>query len=191
MRQDSIVPSEAARVVRSKRRLWRRSRGTKAGAGLPCLPISSPEQPPVTGGYWRRRKMRALALLAGLALLVASPPTIQTASAQTVPQFQVDPFWPKPLPNNWLFGQIGGVAVDEQDHVWVLQRPRSLTEDEKGASAKPPRNACCVPAPSVMEFDSDGNLLRHWGGPGMPGVEWVGREHGIVVDHKGFVWLSG
>ena len=135
--------------------------------------------------------MRALALLAGLALLVASPPTIQTVSAQTVPQFQVDPFWPKPLPNNWLFGQIGGVAVDEQDHVWVLQRPRSLTEDEKGASAKPPRNACCVPAPSVMEFDSDGNLLRHWGGPGMPGVEWVGREHGIVVDHKGFVWLSG
>jgi hypothetical protein len=131
-------------------------------------------------------KMRALALLAGLALLVASP-----LAAQTVPQFQVDPFWPKPLPNNWLFGQIGGIAVDEQDHVWVLQRPRSLTEDEKGASLKPPRSACCVPAPSVMEFDGDGTLLRHWGGPGMPGVEWVGREHGIVVDHKGFVWLSG
>src|SRR5262245_21890554 len=102
--------------------------------------------------------MRALALLAGL-LLAASP-----LAAQTVPQVQVEPFWPKPLPNNWLLGQIGGIAVDGQDHVWVLQRPRSLTADEKGASANPPRNKCCVPAPPVMEFDSEGNFLRGWGG---------------------------
>jgi DNA-binding beta-propeller fold protein YncE len=112
------------------------------------------------------------------------------AAAQTVPEFKVDPFWPKPLPNNWLFGQIGGVAVDTQDHVWIVQRPRSLTEDERGATLKPPRSKCCVPAPPVMEFDADGNFIQGWGGAG-GGYDWVGREHGIYVDHKGFVWIGG
>jgi hypothetical protein len=112
-----------------------------------------------------------------------------SAGAQPAPQFQIDPFWPKPLPNNWLFGQVASVAVDSQDHVWILQRPRSLTEDEKGASLKPPRNACCVPAPSVMEFGAEGNFLQGWGGPA--NNPWVGREHGLYVDRKGFVWLSG
>jgi DNA-binding beta-propeller fold protein YncE len=112
------------------------------------------------------------------------------AAAQSVPEFKVDPFWPKPLPNNWLFGQIGGVAVDAQNHVWIVQRPRSLTDDERGATLKPPRNKCCVPAPPVMEFDADGNFIQGWGGAGS-GYDWVGREHGIYVDHKGFVWIGG
>ena len=120
-----------------------------------------------------------------LALMTLALP----AAAQPVPQFQVDPFWPKPLPNNLIFGQVASVAVDSQDHVWVLQRPRSLTEDEKGATLKPPRNNCCVPAPSVMEFDADGNFVQGWGGPS--NNPWVGREHGLYVDKKGFVWLSG
>ena len=123
------------------------------------------------------------ALMSGVALSLP-------ATAQTVPEFKVDPFWPKPLPNNWLFGQVGGVAVDAQDHVWIVQRPRSLTEDERGATLKPPRNKCCVPAPPVMEFDADGNFIQGWGGPGA-GYDWVGREHGIYVDHKGFVWVGG
>src|SRR5476651_2819242 len=89
-----------------------------------------------------------------LALMTLALP----AAAQPVPQFTVDPFWPKPLPNNWIFGQVASVAVDSKDHVWVLQRPRSLSEDEKGATLKPPRNNCCAPAPSVMEFDADGNF---------------------------------
>jgi hypothetical protein len=97
---------------------------------------------------------------AALLLTAASP-----LSAQTVPQFQVDPSWPKPLPNNWLLGQVANIAVDSSDHVWVLQRPRTLTDDEKGASLKPPRNNCCVPAPSVMEFDAEGNFVQGWGFP--------------------------
>jgi len=48
---------------------------------------------------------------------------------------------------------------------------------------------CCVSAPPVLEFDTDGNLLRSWGGPG-EGYEWVGREHGIEVDERGFVWSA-
>ena len=100
------------------------------------------------------------------------------------------PFWPKPLPNNWLLrpGRRASPS-DSNDHVWVLQRPRSLTEDEKGATLKPPRNKCCAPAPSVMEFDADGNFIQGWGGPDTK--PWVTNEHGIHVDRKGFVWIAG
>ena len=112
------------------------------------------------------------------------------ALAADIPTFAVDASWPKPLPNNWILGQVGGIATDAQGHVWVIHRPRSLTDDEKGATLNPPRSKCCVPAPPVLEFDADGNLLRSWGGPG-EGYEWVCREHGIEVDDKGFVWIGG
>src|SRR5471032_1945366 len=112
------------------------------------------------------------------------------ASAADVPHFAVDPAWPKALPNNWIIGQASGVAVDAQDHVWVIQRPRSLTDDEKAASLNPPRSKCCVPAPPVMEFEPDGKLIRAWGGPGQ-GYDWPENEHGIRIDPKGFVWIGG
>src|SRR3984957_6662027 len=124
------------------------------------------------------------------ALLIGAPALSRTAHAGEVPTFAVDPSWPKQLPNNWILGQVGGITVDWQGHIWIIHRPRSLTDDEKGASLTPPRSKCCVSAPPVLEFDTDGNLLRSWGGPG-EGYEWVGREHGIEVDHKGFVWLTG
>ena len=111
------------------------------------------------------------------------------AAAET-PSFQVDPFWPKPLPNNWILGQVSGVATDDRDHVWIIQRPGSLTADEKGAALTPPRSKCCVPAPPVIEFDAAGNVVQAWGGPG-PGHDWFTSEHGIYVDPKGFVWVGG
>ncbi len=59
--------------------------------------------------------------------------------APGVPTFEVDPFWPKPLPNNYILGQVGGVFVDPQDHVWIVSRPRTLTKDQIGASAESAR----------------------------------------------------
>ena len=110
--------------------------------------------------------------------------------AKTVPQFQVDPFWPKPLPNNWLVGQVAGVHVDKRDRVWIIHRPASLSDREVGAASNPPISKCCFPAPPVLEFDQDGNLVRFWGGPGA-GYEWPTSEHGIYVDNNDFVWIGG
>ena len=75
------------------------------------------------------------------------------------PPIQVDPTWPKPLPNNWILGQVASVAVDAQDHVWIIQHPGSLTPDERGAALAPPRSKCRVPAPPVIGFDPEGNVV--------------------------------
>ena len=131
----------------------------------------------------RQNLCKAISACFTAAMLIAAP---ASSHAGEIPAFAVDASWPKPLPNNWILGEVGGITVDAQGHIWVIHRPRSLTDDEKGAALNPPRSKCCVSAPPVLEFDTDGNLLRSWGGPG-EGYEWVGREHGIEVDEKGFV----
>ena len=106
------------------------------------------------------------------------------------PRLQVDPFWPKPLPNNWILGQVSGVAVDKRGHVWIVHRPRTLSDRELGAQQKPPFGKCCVAAPAVLVFDETGAVVRSWGGPGN-GYEWPQSEHGIFVDDDDRVWLGG
>jgi hypothetical protein len=114
----------------------------------------------------------------------------QRCMAQALPQYQVDPAWPRELPNNWIMGQVGGMAVDKHDHIWVLQRPGTDTPDELGASLTPPRSMCCMTTPPVLEFDAQGKLLQSWGGPG-EGFDWPKNEHGIFVDQDDNVWLGG
>jgi len=114
----------------------------------------------------------------------------QLRESRRLPDYKVDPDWPKQLPNNWIMGQVGGVAVDRYDHIWVLQRPRSNTVDELGAAQTPPRSDCCVAAPPVLEFDADGNLLNAWGGAAS-GYDWPLLEHGIWVDRDNNVWVGG
>ncbi len=106
------------------------------------------------------------------------------------PVFEVDPFWPKPLPNHWVMGSAIGLSVDAQDHVWVIHRPSTVEDNFRAADFKPPLGACCSVAPPVLEFDQAGNLVGHWGGPGA-GHEWPESNHGITVDHNDHVWIGG
>ena len=61
------------------------------------------------------------------------------------PEFKVDADWPKTLPNQWLVGQVAGVAVDRHDRIWIIQRPRTLTEDEAGPAQTPRGELPLVP----------------------------------------------
>jgi hypothetical protein len=115
------------------------------------------------------------ALRLAFSLLLAVAAAIP-ALAQDNPRFEVDAAWPKALPNNWIMGQAAGVAIDAQDHVWVIQRPRTLTDDEKALTLNPPPSKCCRPAPPVMEFDGEGNLIQAWGGAG------EGKGFQLVLD---------
>jgi DNA-binding beta-propeller fold protein YncE len=152
-------------------------------------------------------------------LIERTTPPVQ-GSGQA-PHFVVDPAWPKPLPHNWIIGDIGGLYVDRHDNIWVYHRPRALDSTDSGAQGEGGKDdkgrpisvmgharpygrlsGCCVPAPSVLEFDKAGNLLNAWGGPGDPGFlekrcrqqdgcYWPAREHGIYVDHNDFVYVAG
>ena len=108
----------------------------------------------------------------------ASSTTAQQPTGIRPPTFQVDPSWPS-VPNNWVLGEVTSIAVDSRDHVWVLHRPRSIPADRRAQAAPP-----------VLEFDTGGKLLGSWGGDST-GYDWPEREHGIYVDAKGFVWISG
>jgi DNA-binding beta-propeller fold protein YncE len=132
------------------------------------------------------------ALLATLA--VGFPILKDIAAAQSrpgvlAPRFEVDPLWPKPLPNHWVLGSTIGVWVDTDDHVWIIHRSSAtLAVNERPLEMK--TGECCAGAPPVLEFDQAGNLLRHWGGPGQ-GYEWPDSNHGIFIDYKGNVWIGG
>ena len=133
-----------------------------------------------------------LAVIAALgvgSLVLGRHVTVHAAGVMA-PRFEVDPLWPKPLPNHWLLGETIGVSVDAQDHIWIIHRAGSLEAGEKHATTTPPIATCCAPAPPVLEFDEDGNLLRSWGGPGQ-GYDWPVSNHGITVDYKGNVWIGG
>jgi len=125
----------------------------------------------------------------GIFCRISATRVAYTAGLQA-PQFEVDPMWPKPLPHHWLLGNVTGVAVDSHDHIWIVHRQNSLEPMETWAATTPPASECCVPAPPVLEFDEEGNLLNHWGGPGQ-GYDWPVSMHGIAVDPDGNIWIGG
>ena len=128
---------------------------------------------------WRVRT-GALALSIGLCLWVAyGAPGAQAQTARSLPTFEVDKAWPQ-VPAKWKLGDPSSIAIDAQDNVWVLHRPRTLLKPEDAKMAAPP----------VIVFDTAGKYIKAWGGAGS-GYEWPEREHGIHIDNKGFVWLGG
>jgi hypothetical protein len=108
------------------------------------------------------------------------------------PAFEVDPLWPKPLPNHWVLGSTIGVGVDSKDHVFIIHRglPTLTARTEAGLDTKPPTGECCAAAPPILEFDPEGNLVKSWGGPA-EGYDWPTSNHGIAVDHKDNIWIGG
>ena len=143
------------------------------------------EEPVRTGN--RCSKTTAVAI--GLCFLCLLTASVGSQQQEKPPMYKVDPYWPKPLPNKWMIQQIPTMAVDKDDHIWVFNRSRQMTPDELGASTTPPRADCCVAAPSLLEFDTEGNLLKAWGGPGYV-PNWPG-EQTVTTDKQGNVWISG
>jgi hypothetical protein len=119
--------------------------------------------------------MGALALVIAVGLWAVLPTA--DASKQIIPRYEVDPFWPKPLPDRWVTGEIGGTCVDKKDHVFTVNR-RNLTARE---------TLVAQPSPSVIEFDPEGNVVNAWGDLAI----LPSTMHGCYVDHENNIWLSG
>jgi DNA-binding beta-propeller fold protein YncE len=132
----------------------------------------------------------ATLMILGISSVVLGKKASDRAGTVQAPRFEVDPMWPKPLPNHWVIGNTIGVSADAQDHIWIIHRVASLEPKEVYAAANPPAAECCTPAPPVLEFDQAGNLIASWGGPGQ-GYDWPNSNHGITVDYKGNVWIGG
>jgi DNA-binding beta-propeller fold protein YncE len=139
-------------------------------------------------------KIKKYALVVAMLLSAACATTDTNDAAKRAASgpggYRVDASWPKPLRGNWMLGQVAWVATDSRDHVWIIHRPATILDDEKGALQNPPTSKCCTPAPTVMEFDREGNYVQGWGGPGQ-GYDWPKNEHGIYVDPHGNVWIAG
>ncbi len=135
------------------------------------------------------------ALIAGLAaapfLLDRGAAQAQTAGDAMVPWFEVDPYWPKPLPNHWILAMTIGLSMDAKDNVWIFHRPQTLEQKESYATRG--EADCCTAAPDVLEFDPAGNLIRHWGRDQVRGNghDWPTSNHGITIGPDGNVWLGG
>ncbi|HWE52074.1 MAG TPA: hypothetical protein VG273_19935 [Bryobacteraceae bacterium] len=114
--------------------------------------------------------------------------TVAKAAGVQAPIFEVDPYWPKPLPNHWVTGMTIGVSTDAQDHVWTIHRPQSVEDNFKAVDMKV--GLCCKVAPPILEYDQAGTVINSWGGPG-PGYDWPESNHGITVDSKNNVWIAG
>jgi hypothetical protein len=116
--------------------------------------------------------------------------TGQAVDANGAPQYRVDPFWPKPLPNQWSMQQVTGLYVDHMEHIWFINRGRGALPIELAAELGPGAALCCVRGPEIIELDQEGNVLNAWGGPGYHPL-WPTYLQTVIPDSEGFVWVSG
>jgi hypothetical protein len=147
--------------------------------------------------HWRNPLIGATLVALLVVLGIGQSKLQQTAQAQNAgavqaPKFEVDPTFPKPLPNGMYQGQSIGLFIDQtNDHVWIVHRPDVLDAIEGGANGPNATAECCKNAPPILEFDPAGNLLRSWGGSDGPGYQWPDSNHGLNIDNKGNVWIGG
>lgn len=141
----------------------------------------------------KRKVVLGASLVIAIAALGAGQAALEASAsrgAKEAPIFEVDPLWPKPLPNHWILGSTIGVGVDSRDHVFIIHRGNGNPRTELGAAQDPPTGECCLPAPPILEFDPEGNLVNAWGGPG-EGYDWPESNHGLSLDHKDNIWIGG
>ena len=144
----------------------------------------------------RRTVTIASALVVSTTLFGCAPESDTTSAVASTgqsapPVFQVDPSWPREMPNAWILGAVTAVFVDAKDHVWVTHLPETLTPEETALVQEPPIGTCCTPAPVVIEFDPEGNVVQGWGDPSMQDVsEFPRNAHGLFVDHNDYVWVG-
>ena len=125
----------------------------------------------------------AVCLSAGVALLAAAGSAHANDDGDhdargKIPRYEVDPYWPKPLPNRWVTGAVGGICIDSNDHVFGINRS-DITALETTIGK--------VAAPPVIEYDGEGNIVRAWGNPAVLPI----AIHGCFVDHEDNLWIAG
>ena len=131
-----------------------------------------------------------LTVLPVLAIFLGACGSAGNGAGSTVPTFRVDPTWPREMPNKWIMGAVTSVFVDSRDHVWVTHLPETLTPEETSAVQEPPIGTCCAPAPTVIEFDPQGEVVQGWGDPSQDVSQYPRNPHGIFVDHNDYVWIG-
>ena len=109
----------------------------------------------------------------GCVVLAAASPAL---SQNGGPRYKVDPSWPKPLPERWVIGGLGGVCVDAQDNVFILNRQDVLDADLNAGRQ----------APLIIEFDPAGKVINSWGNPDL----LAPRLHSCHVDKDSNVWIG-
>jgi DNA-binding beta-propeller fold protein YncE len=144
----------------------------------------------------RKSFLIALGFAAGIGALTTGERALEARANEemvSAPRFEVDPVWPRPLPNKWVMGNVIGVGVDARDHVFIVHRNDTFdAAREIGAAQNPPLSECCIPAPPVIEFDPAGNVVAAWGGPPADkAYVWPTSNHGIAVDDQGNIWIGG
>jgi len=97
--------------------------------------------------------------------------------AQAQPRFEIDPTWPQPLPEKWIFAQIGGVCVDSHDHIAIVDR-NNITDEETQTN---------IPVPTFVMFDRAGKVVSSWGDPGVVPTD----VHGCSFDQDDNLWVAG
>ena len=132
--------------------------------------------------------MGCILILAAGSIQRAQQRQRQAVDSNGAPLFKVDPFWPKPLPNRWGMQQVTGIFVDQNDHIWFLNRAAKADPDEVGGENN--RIDCCIRGPELIELDQEGNVAHAWGGPGYHPL-WPTALQTVLVDRQGFVWVAG
>ena len=111
------------------------------------------------------------------AALLALLLSVWTLDSLAQPRFEIDPTWPQPLPEEWIFGELGGVCVDSHDHIAVVDR-RNITAEEQQTN---------IAAPTFVMFDRAGRVVRSWGDPDVVASD----VHGCSFDADDNLWVAG